>query len=271
MNIVNNTAVLIFGMFVIMIIGLFAAKKGLFTTEGNKTLNSLLLEIVSPILIFTSYQTEFSPSKLNDLLGVIILSFILLILAIIISKIFIRAKGDEKVYLVERMSIMYSNCGYIGMPLMFALFGTDGVFLCAGVITALNIVLWSYGVMMLKGSLDRIDILNIFKSPNMIAIIIGLICYTTNIRLPKLLLSPLTMIASILTPLTMLVIGSTLSRCKIKELFFTPRVYYIVLLHNIILPLFSILLYAFVLKKFIVVSPIVWLVTFIGMSCPVGA
>jgi predicted permease len=258
-------------MFVIMIIGLIAAKKGIFSSEGNKTLNSLLLDIVSPILIFTSYQTEFSPEKLENLLGVIILSLILLILAIVLSKVFIRAKGDDKVYLVERMSIMYTNCGYIGIPLMLALFGSEGVFLCTGVITALNIILWSYGVMMLKGSLDRTDILNIFRGPNMIAIIVGLICYVTNIRIPQIILNPLSMIAGIVTPLTMLIIGATLSKCKIKELFFSARVYYIVFLHNIVVPLISLLLYVFVLKRFFVVEPIVWLVTFIGMSCPVGA
>ncbi len=254
-----------------MVIGLISAKKGVFSSEGNKRINALLLDVVSPILIFTSYQTVYSPSKLKNLSYVIILSFILMVLSIIISRIFIRAKGDERVYLVERMAIMYTNCGNIGIPLMLALFGAEGVFLCTGFITTFNIILWSYGVMILKGSLDKNDILNVFKGPNMIAIIVGLIFYCTNIRLPQIFMTPLNMIASMVTPLTMLVIGATLSKCKMSELFLRARVYYIVILHNILVPICSLLLYVFVLKKFIIVEPIVWLIVFIGISCPVGA
>lgn len=271
MNIVNNTAISIFGMFFIIVIGLIAAKRDIFSSEGNKKINALLLDVVSPTLIFTSYQTLYSASNLKNLLGVIILSFILMVMAIIISRIFIKAKGDEKKYLVERMAIMYTNCGNIGIPLMLALFGAEGVFLCTGFITTFNIILWSYGVMILKGSINKKDILNIFKGPNMIAIIIGLIFYTTNIRLPQILMTPLKMIANMVTPLTMLVIGATLANSKIKELFFNKRVYFVVFIHNIIVPISALLLYHFILKKFLIVDSIVWLIAFIGISCPVGA
>ncbi|MFA6865624.1 MAG: AEC family transporter, partial [Sphaerochaetaceae bacterium] len=120
MDIVSNTAISIFGMFLIMMVGLGAAKKGIFSEEGNKRINALLLDVVSPILIFTSYQTELSQDKLRNLLWVIIFSFVLMSIAIVVSKIAVRAKGDEKVYNVERMALMYTNCGNIGIPLMLA-------------------------------------------------------------------------------------------------------------------------------------------------------
>lgn len=254
-----------------MVVGLVAAKKDIFSSDGNKKLNALLLDVVSPAVIFTSYQTELSPSKFKNLLGVIILSFILMVMAIVISRIFIKAKGDANKYLVERMAIMYTNCGNIGIPLMLALFGAEGVFLCTGFITTFNIILWSYGVMILKGSLSKTDILNVFKGPNMIAIIVGLLFYITNIRLPQIVMTPLNMIASMVTPLSMLLIGATLSSSKIKELFLKTRVYYVVIIHNILVPFCALLLYHFVLKKFLIVEPIVWLIAFIGICCPVGA
>ena len=62
------------------------------------------------------------------------------------------------------------------------------------------------------------------------------------IRLPQIFMTPLNMIASMVTPLTMLVIGATLSKCKMSELFLRARVYYIVILHNIFVPICSLLL-----------------------------
>lgn len=271
MDIVSNTAISIFGMFLIMMVGLGAAKKGIFSEEGNKRINALLLDVVSPILIFTSYQTELSQDKLRNLLWVIIFSFVLMSIAIVVSKIAVRAKGDEKVYNVERMALMYTNCGNIGIPLMLALFGTEGVFLCAGYITTFNIICWSYGVAMLKGSINKKDILNIFKGPNMIAIILGMIAYITNFRLPGILMTPMTMIANMVTPLTMLVIGATLAGNTMKDLFGNKRVYYIVAIHNFVIPFIAILLYHLVIKNFITVVPIVWLISLIAISCPVGA
>ena len=271
LDIITNTAISIFGMFLIMMIGLGAAKKGIFSEDGNKRINALLLDVVSPILIFTSYQTELSQDKLRNLLWVIIFSFVLMCIAIIVSKIAVKAKGDEKVYNVERMALMYTNCGNIGIPLMLALFGTEGVFLCAGYITTFNIICWSYGVAMLKGSINKKDILNIFKGPNMIAIIVGMFAYVTDIRLPGIIMTPLTMIANMVTPLTMLVIGATLAGNTMKDLFKNKRVYYIVAIHNFIIPIFAILLYHLVIKNFITVVPIVWLISLIAISCPVGA
>jgi hypothetical protein len=270
-NIVSNTVVSIFGMFFLMLVGLLAAKKGVFSEEGNRKINALLLEVVSPVLIFTSYQTELSTGKLKNLLWVIFLSFIFMSVAILVSHIVVNSKGDEKNYNVERMAIMYTNCGNIGIPLMLALFGTEGVFLCAGFITTFNIICWSYGVAMLKGFLNKKDILNIFKGPNMVAIFLGLIAYITNIRLPQILMTPLNMIASMITPLTMLVIGATLARNSLKDLFRNHRVYYIVAIHNILVPMICLFLYYFVIKNFIQIDSIVWLVTLIAISCPVGA
>lgn len=271
MDIVSNTVVSIFGMFFIMMVGLIAAKKGIFNEEGNKRINALILDVVSPLMIFTSYQTELSSGKLRNLMWVIALSFLFMVIAILVSHIVVTTKSDEKNYNVERMAIMYTNCGNIGIPLMLALFGTEGVFLCAGFITTFNIICWSYGVAMLKGSITKKDIFNIFKGPNMIAIIFGLIAYVTNVRLPQIVMTPLNMIASMITPLTMLVIGATLARNSIKDLFGNNRVYYIVAIHNIVIPLICILIYHFILIKFIQIDSIVWLITLIAISCPVGA
>lgn len=271
MNIVSNTVISIFGMFFIMMVGLFASKRGIFSEEGNKRINALLLDVVSPIMIFTSYQTELSQDKIRNLVIVISLAFLFMTTAIVLSRVLIHAKGDEKIYSVERMAIMYPNSGNIGIPLMLALFGKEGVFLCAGFVTTFNIISWSYGVAMLRGSLTKRDILNIFKGPNMIAIMVGLFAYLTNIRLPQIIMSPLNMIASMITPLSMLVIGAVLAGNTLKDLFSRPRVYYIVAIHNFLVPIVCILIYHLIIRRFIQIDEIVWLVTIIAMACPVGA
>ena len=61
-------------MFTILVVGLGCGMKGLITKEGNKTLSAVALYIVNPLLIFMSYQSEYSSELLHGLLWSFLLS-----------------------------------------------------------------------------------------------------------------------------------------------------------------------------------------------------
>lgn len=265
MNIVTQTSFQILQMLIILFIGAYAYKKGLIHNNGLKSLTNLLLEIVSPLLIFTSYQRDYNQEQVEGLLLVFLLSFLSIIIAILISLIVIK-KTDKRDYLVERMAVMYSNCGFIGLPLMYALYGSLGVFYCTGFITAFNIICWSYGISMLEKLPIKEQLIKIFTGRNMIAIFLGLLFYFLSIRIPEFIVSPLATIGSMNSPLALLIVGATIMKTPFKNMFTNIRGYYILLIHNIVIPII-ILLFLFKLNS----SEMIKTIVIIAMACPVGA
>jgi len=264
MEIAIKTSLQILQMLVILSIGAYAYKKEIISNNGLKTLTNLLLEIVMPLLIFTSYQRDYNSEQVKGLIITFFLSILSIIIAIIISIIVIK-KNNKRDYLVERMSIMYTNCGFIGIPLMSALYGPLGVFYCTGFITAYNLICWSYGISMLVKLPLKEKLIKIFTGRNMIAIALGLLFYFFSIRIPETIVNPMKTIGSMNSPLALLIVGGTIMKSPIRKIFFDLRSYYILFIHNLIIPLIIILLLSQINTTNLIKNVIL-----IAMACPIG-
>ena len=114
-------------MLILIMSGVLCAKTGIISKEANKDLSKFLLQVINPVVIFMSYQTDYKPELVRNLLitfGMSVLSFLIVIGA---SYILVRKKEDRDTE-IERFSSVYSNCGFMGIPLVTALFGDEGVF-----------------------------------------------------------------------------------------------------------------------------------------------
>ncbi|MBF4695796.1 AEC family transporter [Fusibacter ferrireducens] len=256
---------MIFKMFIMMSVGMIGSVTKLITEEGNKAMTDVLLFIVTPILILVSYQVDFSKDKLQGLLLAIGLSFLSHIIAMVIASIGVKKKNNTD-YQVERMGTIYSNCGFMGIPLLYALFGAEGVFYVTAYLTVFNLFVWSHAVILMTGKVDKKGILSVFKSPNIIAIIIGLILFVTGIRVPELILDPLKTITLVNTPLAMLVIGATLIQSNLLKMITKSRLYYITFLRLVVVPLFLIIAF-----KILGLTGMVPTIILIATACPVAS
>ena len=114
-----KTLVMVFLAFV----GVLCYKTNIVDEILNRKLSDLVLTVFTPILLFTSFQKEFSQELVKGLLLSAVLSALSFLIVWIISKIVIR-KQDADVAVVEHIAIMYSNCGFIGIPMAQGIFGT---------------------------------------------------------------------------------------------------------------------------------------------------
>ena len=60
-------------------------------------------------------------------------------------------KKEGKDTAIERFSSVYSNCGFMGIPLVNAMFGSEGVFYLTAFITVFNILAWTHGIIIISG------------------------------------------------------------------------------------------------------------------------
>ena len=210
-----GTQVLI--LFILIGMGYGLGKLKMFNDGAVKCINDLIIYIVNPCLIINAFQRKFDSQLLNGFVNALVGALIAHALSVIIAVLVFR-KQEEGKRKVLRFASIFSNCGFMGVPLLAALLGDEGVFYGAAYLVVFNLVIWSLGqYMMAKGS-NGFDNKKIILNPGVIAVIIGLTFFFASISLPNVILEPIKYMAGLNTPVPMLIIGYTLSKFSIKDL-----------------------------------------------------
>lgn len=230
-TILNQTLI----MLLLIGVGVLCAKTKLISEASNRDLSKFVLQIVNPAVIFMSYQKPYQAELAKNLLLTFGISAAVLPVLIILSYLFIRKKEGRE-FEIERFSSVYSNCGFMGIPLVNALFGDEGVFYLTAFITVFNIIVWTHGVILVSGEKNFKQVVKVFYSPTIISIALGLITFFLEFRLPNTFLSALGFIKEVNTPMAMIVSGVTIAGTNIPKLLKNYRVYYICLLKLVVLP-----------------------------------
>ena len=125
-------------LFSIILLGYLVGRFKILGMNSAKVLNTFVMKIYLPILVFSAVATEPLHRVLN---GPFVLAFLLaLFIPYIISFIIGRFHGAESISKSALRALAYSlpNTGYMGIPLMHALFGSEGV-LIASIATFLTV------------------------------------------------------------------------------------------------------------------------------------
>lgn len=203
-------------MLFIVLAGFIFAKAFKFKESEQKFVSKFLLYLINPCLIFTSFDKEFNPLKLKQLLIVIFISLIIHLVMILIATIFTLTKNPQKkIYAgVNRLAIIFTNCGFIGIPLINGIFGDDGVFFLMGYLVIFNIALWTYGYFQMSAS---VNFKKIITNPNVLAVLLGILIFCLPFRIPQFISKPIEMIGSLNTPTAMILIGMLFANFSVKK------------------------------------------------------
>lgn len=255
-----------FIMLLLMMVGVLCSKTKIISSASNRELSKFVLQVVNPVMIFMSYQeAELRGELVRNLLITVLLSVVSFGVMIGGSYIFIRRKEGRETE-IERFSAIYSNCAFMGMPLAKAMFGMEGVFYLTAFITVFNLIVWTHGIILLTGERDVKQVLKVFYSPTIIAIVLGLIAFFLQIKLPELPTKFLSYIAELNTPMAMIVSGVSMAETNVLKMLKKPRVYYVCLTRLVILPVILSLCFAF-----LPVSNKVILTVLVAASAPPAA
>ena len=242
MDLAYITATKIIEMFIILLIGAGAYKARIADEETGSRLTRVLLNIISPCVILLSYQIDFDKERLYGLAVTAILSFASFLIAIAVSKIAVPKNAGPDMA-VERMSIVYSNCGFIGIPLIDGILGREGVFYMTAYLTVFNIFIWSHGIMLMSGKSESMKkTVRSLINPSNAAIILGILLFLTGIRLPEIFREPVALIAGMNTPAAMLISGINLAQSDFLGGLKNKRTYIISIAKLIVVPSLTLLL-----------------------------
>ena len=146
-----------FIMFILMILGLILSKTGLLTEHGSKDMANILLYAVIPCVIIRSYITDFTMEKLYGLLMSAVLAVAAFAVAIAVSYIIYGMRKP-----IDNFGTAFCNAGFIGIPLVTAVFGNEAAFYVASFASILNLLQWTYGIVIITRRKDMINIKKVF-------------------------------------------------------------------------------------------------------------
>lgn len=255
-------------MVFLLLVGAVVYKTGIIDAAANKKVSNFLLMVISPALIISSYQMEYDVRLLQELLMTFALSAVSFAATILFCKIVLHSKAGVDSP-VEKMAVIYSNCGFIGIPLINGILGAEGVFCMTAYTTVFNVLVWTHGVILMSGGGEKVRMKDMWKNlvtPAMIAVVIGITLFLTGVQLPAVIGNPISSVGDMNTPIAMIVAGINLAQGNLLASLRKVRVYYVSFLKLIVAPVITVLLLFFLSSDFNVSMTI-----FVASACPAGA
>lgn len=232
----NITAVIeqIIMLFCITATGLFLRRRMIMTDPVIKGVNTLLLQVAWPCMILMTTQKTCTTEIVNNFLLVVFVTVIVLAAMCLIIQAAVKHYAPKVSSSVFTVLSVLPNAGFVGMPIIKAVYGDTGILYLAAFLIGFNLVTWTIGVFLFNGV--SIHSLRSVLNPGFISAIIGTALFLLHIALPTPLLSMVTQLGSLTTPLSMLLLGSRLEQVSLP-LLRKPRVWIASGVKLLVLPL----------------------------------
>ena len=250
-----------------MSIGFIARKSKVLSSGDTTALTTVLLNVTLPALLIMSMQMDFDRTVFFNSLFVLVTAIGVKIACLFaVIPIVKLLKADRSEGKVLRCSMAFSNTTFMGIPIIYAVFGSDALMYAAMGSVAANVSLFTAGAAVMRGNRAQLNIKTILLNKLIIAIFIGFVLYVFSIRIPHVLGTGLSMIGGATTPLSMIVIGSILAENELKSVFLGWKMYIAIFMRLIVLPL----VVFFLLSLFVADEKIVSIITIL-IAMPVAA
>ena len=244
MDLAVITAQQVAELFILIGLGALGAKTGLLRPEGKQTLSNLLVNLVVPAMIINSYRMEFSAEILHNLMAAFALSPLSILLGLIITLLFTARSRDSRTP-IFRFACVFSNAGYMGLPLISALFGSEGLLYASAFFTMFNLLLWTVGYSMVSGSSDPKKVAqSLLHCPAIYAIVVGLVLYLLQIPLPDLIVQPMELLGDMNTPLSMLITGMLIASGDLHRTLTDQHIWKLTVVRMLFIPVLTIAAFA---------------------------
>lgn len=243
------------GFAIMLVIGYICIKCKVYGEETLNGIRQIIVNVGIPLMVFANAT---SGATRDDLIN----SGVVLVLAVIVYVVLglvmwciariMRLSVDRGH--VFQIAFMFGNIGFIGLPLMVALFPERGALYYALVALVEQALLWTYAVWALKPQAKRNEeareplgqrIRGII-SPGLVAVVVSLLAILLGVQIPDVIISPLKTVGSMATPLSLMYIGGLFALRDWAGTLRRPELYVGVIVKMIIMPIAFYCLFTYV-------------------------
>ena len=212
-----------FIIFSLIGIGFVTRKKGIVSREGQRSITDLVINVVLPCNIVTSFVQELPDSALRDCAMIFLISVGMEAMCMLYARIAYR-NVEEKKQKCLTYGTLVSNAGFLGNPVAEGVYGPMGLMLASVYLIPVRVIMWSKGIAIFSGESDRRQTLRkVVTHPCVIACMIGIVIMLADLLagisiVPEWLFDMLKTVGRCNTGLSMMVIGMILSDIDLEQL-----------------------------------------------------
>lgn len=253
-------------LFAYMLIGYVGCKKGKIDEAAGSKISWLVVNIATPMMIISTVVNGDGKIEGNMLLITAVLAT-LLFLGVLLFAQFIPLVFKDKENAGElKLMTLFSNVGFMGFPLIQAAYGNEALLYGAIFLIPYNILLYTYGVHVVDKKGSKTFNLKKVLNSGVIACFLAIVIYLTGISVPGFVKSISLGLSNLNAPLSMIVIGISLTKNSLKELFCDLKMLGFAFVKLIIVPVAGILI-----VKMFVTTDILLAVSMVMLATPCGA
>ncbi len=220
---------------VLILVGYLVTRRRMLTERGASEVTTLLIKLVTPCVIINSFLGSADRLGAYELLMAVALPVLWMGIALGLSLLCFRKEPEER-QKVLRFATLFSNTGFMGIPLVQGIVGDTGVIYASFGVVVFNILCWTYGYSMMSGG-AKMNLKTLLLNPGVIGLAFGLPIYFLGLKLPAVVSEPLGLLADLNTPLAMLVIGTYIAGADLHSFMSDMAVYRVSFLRLIAAPL----------------------------------
>lgn len=225
--------------FIMLSIGYLATRNAIMDKIFLDKLSKLIMRVLIPLLIFANAMHGTSRDLLFASYPILLLSlgmYIALITTFYFAAKIIKLSGEtNRVY---QASMIFGNAGFIGIPLILALYPDNGAIYIALMSIIDQIFMWTYGLFLTtpKSKMRGFNLKN-FANPALYAVALAIICLLIDLHLPNSIEHALLTVGNSATPLSLIYLGGLLYFCNWKPVLRKSELYVGVILKLLVFPL----------------------------------
>ncbi|MBQ4545506.1 MAG: AEC family transporter [Oscillospiraceae bacterium] len=243
MQLVGITVNQLINMFFFMAIGYFFRKKNIFDIYAGGAISKLLVNAFLPAMVIRSFSQNFKLDVIADKLMIILLSCVVLlitgVLSIFLARIYSKDKSTQGIYMY---SFTIPNLGYMGYPLIQAIFGESALLDTMIYCLPYNVYIYTIGMQVLT-SRKNASILGMLLNPSIIATVFGTILGLADIQLPGVVNGILDTATACVSPCAMILTGTVFARIDMKSVFCDIKSYTASAIRLLAIPLVALLIF----------------------------
>lgn len=223
-----------------VLVGFCAGKLHLINAAQRKFLSRLCSDLILPFTILSATSQEPDRNDLHDLIVSLILATGILVGTTVLSLLFhkIRKTTQSKAAVITGL-LTYPNCTFLGLPLCLALFGEKAILYNAVMIIVFNLLFFTVQYsLFLPGKIE----LKKLCTPGTLTTLIMIVMVGLGLHFPAPVQTAVSSIGSIISPLSLIIIGVMLSENRLRMIFTQKSSYPVILIRNLLIPVLVALL-----------------------------
>ena len=233
---VNNVLIFVF----LVLPGFFAKRKNLIEAQHIDGLSSIIVNFLWPAMVINIMASvQVSERLIHIALYTGLCASAIYVVGTVIALFYLKVRrAEETVRGILAFSIVFNNTGFIGIPFIQMVLGTEAGF-AASIVEAVNdLFIFTVGIMLIQYGKDgqkKFD-MKALLSPGFLSVIVGLIIFLLGIPLPDCLGKAVGYMANATTAMAMFLVGAQLGEMKLGELFRQKHVFEVALFRLIVIP-----------------------------------